>query len=460
MQALYGVLIAFLRLVVHVFFRQIEVVGREHLPDEGPVIFVGNHPNSLMDPVLIAISCGRKLHFLAKDTLFKQPHLKFILKTMGAVPVKRRQDHADGKLDNAGPFDALFALLEKGGACGIFPEGISHAESELAPLKTGAARIALGAAAKREGAAAPVRVVPCGLNYYRRTRMRSRVLVQFGAPIVIDAERLDAWKADERETVRVLTSDVEVSLRGLTINAPDWETLRVLDGVRRLYTSKARLALHQHAELTRRFLSHYEEFKDEPEVQQLFTDTKRFVEDLDALGLGERQLSEKLSFFGHGAKIFWHVMLLFVFAPFTLPGLVIHAPAFAVAVVAGDGLTKRRDVVATTKVMVTTLLVMLAYVVIALGLLLGLEPPTNYIASASAAVLLPFSAWATIRVFKRQSVIRRYMWVMLNLLALRAEIERLKAQREDLTKRVWGMVDRLASSQIERILPPDAKPTA
>jgi glycerol-3-phosphate O-acyltransferase/dihydroxyacetone phosphate acyltransferase len=285
--------------------------------------------------------------------------------------------------------------------------------------------------------------------------MRSRVLVQFGRPIEIDAARIDAWKADERPQVRKLTDDIELSLRGLTINAPDWETMRVLDGVRRLYTNNAKLRLYQHAELTRRFLNSYEEFKDEPEVSKLFTDVKRFVEDLDALGLSERQLSQDPSFFGHAGKIIWHGMLLMIFAPLTLPGLAIHAPAFAMAVVAGDGLTKRRDVVATTKVMVTTLLVMLAYVVIALGLLLGLEPPTNYAASAGAAVLLPLSAWATIRVFKRQTVIRRYMWVLLNLFALRAELVRLRDQQEELTKRVWGMVDRLANSQIERILPPD-----
>ena len=62
----YRVLAWFLRVVVRVFFRQIEVAGLENVPREGPVIFAGNHPNSLIDPILIITSCGRKVHFAAK----------------------------------------------------------------------------------------------------------------------------------------------------------------------------------------------------------------------------------------------------------------------------------------------------------------------------------------------------------------------------------------------------------
>ena len=142
----YRLLVSFLRLVTQVFFRTIEVVGTEHIPEEGPVIFTGNHPNSLIDPVLITTTCGRNVRFAAKDVLFQSRGLRFFLHTLGAVPIRRRMDHqGQASLDNTAAFDALFAVLKVGGAFGIFPEGISHARSELAPLKTGAARIALGA---------------------------------------------------------------------------------------------------------------------------------------------------------------------------------------------------------------------------------------------------------------------------------------------------------------------------
>ena len=66
----YRILAWFLRMVTRVFFRQVEVVGLENIP-AGPVIFAGNHPNSLIDPILIITTCRRKVHFAAKDTLFK-----------------------------------------------------------------------------------------------------------------------------------------------------------------------------------------------------------------------------------------------------------------------------------------------------------------------------------------------------------------------------------------------------
>src|SRR5664279_5068896 len=93
---LYRFLAWFLETITRVFFRQIEVVGLEHVPATGPVIFAGNHPNSLIDPILIITTCGRKVHFAAKDSLFKGRLMRAVLRGLGAVPIKRRDDR-DGK---------------------------------------------------------------------------------------------------------------------------------------------------------------------------------------------------------------------------------------------------------------------------------------------------------------------------------------------------------------------------
>src|ERR1700735_4937501 len=89
----YRVIAWLLRVATRVFFRQIEVVGLEHVPADGAVIFAGNHPNSLIDPVLIIATCGRKVHFAAKDALFKGRIMRWILGGLGAVPIKRKHDH-------------------------------------------------------------------------------------------------------------------------------------------------------------------------------------------------------------------------------------------------------------------------------------------------------------------------------------------------------------------------------
>jgi glycerol-3-phosphate O-acyltransferase/dihydroxyacetone phosphate acyltransferase len=131
----YRVLAWFLRLVTRVFFRQVEIAGLENVPTSGPVLFAGNHPNSLIDPILIITTCGRKVHFAAKDSLFKGRIMRAVLRGLGAVPVARKDDH-DGTRSSSAPkkerdagerknandaaFDNMFRVLGDGGAIGIF----------------------------------------------------------------------------------------------------------------------------------------------------------------------------------------------------------------------------------------------------------------------------------------------------------------------------------------------------
>lgn len=89
----YRLLAWFLRTITRVFFRQIEIVGLEHVPTTGPVLFAGNHPNSLIDPILIITTCGRKVHFAAKAQLFAGRLMRTVLRGLGAVPIKRRDEH-------------------------------------------------------------------------------------------------------------------------------------------------------------------------------------------------------------------------------------------------------------------------------------------------------------------------------------------------------------------------------
>ena len=251
-RVVYSVIVAFLRLVTRVFFRTVEVVGRDHVPREGAVVFVGNHPNSLVDPIVITTTCGRRVRFAARDGLFSTP-IRPILWALGSVPIRRKQDQAsaDAKLDNSEAFDALHAVLSAGDAFGIFPEGVSYTEPELQPLKTGAARIALSAVER--GIA--VTIVPVGLHYRRKQHFRGRVLVQFGRPIQL-RPAASAAEGTSREAARALTEDIELALRALTLNAKDFDTLRVLDGVRRLYVPEEReLSLAEEAEVTRRLVT-------------------------------------------------------------------------------------------------------------------------------------------------------------------------------------------------------------
>src|SRR6266536_681427 len=136
-----------LRIALRVYFRRIEVAGLENVPRDSPVIFVLNHPNGLIDPTFLLCLAPRRVSFLAKAPLFHMPVIGAIARAFEAIPVHRRQDTGADLAKNAETFDAARAVLVRGGTIAVFPEGTSHSDPKLRPLKTGTARIALGAAA-------------------------------------------------------------------------------------------------------------------------------------------------------------------------------------------------------------------------------------------------------------------------------------------------------------------------
>jgi glycerol-3-phosphate O-acyltransferase/dihydroxyacetone phosphate acyltransferase len=442
----YRLLRGLLRLSVRAFFRRIEVVGLENVPETGAVVFFGNHPNSLLDPALICCFCGRVVRFVAKDVLFRSPLLRPVLHAMGAVPVRRRADHGEEPLANELAFERLFAVLGAGGAIGIFPEGLSHDASQLARFKTGAARIALGARECHPGLA--VSLVPCGLTYMTPQRFRSSVLVQFGPPLEVTAPEDAALRADPRAAARELTERMEASLRALTVNAEDWETLRVLDGVRRLY-QPPRIRLDQRVELARRFATHYPSLRHEPEVERLYARVAGYLDRLASLGLSDRDLARELGP-GEGLRrLLRHLVLVLVWLPAALAGAAVHLPVGLLLGITGERLSPRKDVIGTTKFVAGFLLLALAY--LGLPALLGLRFGGRV--GAVALVLLPLSGYATLRVLERVVALQRLATTSLRLLSLRREVADLRRERAGLVDDVVDTVERFKPEGLEPLFP-------
>jgi glycerol-3-phosphate O-acyltransferase/dihydroxyacetone phosphate acyltransferase len=452
----YGVLAWFLRVVTRVFFRQIEIVGAEHIPATGPVLFAGNHPNSLIDPVLIITTCGRKVHFAAKDTLFKGRIMRALLRGLGAVPLARKVEH-DGKgaspPSDAGArdpaemarlndvaFDAMFEVLAGGGTIGIFPEGLSHDESQLAKLKTGAARLALGGAARAKRG---ITIVPCGLVFIHPKRFRSRVLVQFGPPLTITED-------EGPEAVKRVTGEIEGALRRLTINAPDWDTVRALDTVRRLYQPQE-ISIEDRVELARRFNTYYGAVAADPRVVAIMERVRAYQLELDELGLTDRELARDLSKLEVAARMLRHIVLVAWWLPLTIPAAPLHVPPLVFARIAGPRLTPRKDVVATTKMLIGMLLVLLAYAITIayIGWMWG------FWYGAFATVLLPLSGWATLRVLDRLRLVRRAFGVLARRFRFRGEVLRLREKRVKLSEDVIRVVSEIKPANLDALFPPD-----
>jgi glycerol-3-phosphate O-acyltransferase/dihydroxyacetone phosphate acyltransferase len=211
---------------LHWYYTDVVVQGAERIPAEGPLVIVSNHPNALVDALLVTTTLRRRVRLTAKATLFEHPLLAPLLRAVGVVPLRRAKDElatrregASSVARNTESFRQVTEALEQGGAVLVFPEGISHDEPALAPLKTGAARMALTASA---AGARGVRVLPLGLIFERKERPRSRVLVRVGEPIDVDA-----WRADARtDDADRLTADIDAALRHVTLNFASEERAR------------------------------------------------------------------------------------------------------------------------------------------------------------------------------------------------------------------------------------------
>jgi 1-acyl-sn-glycerol-3-phosphate acyltransferase len=212
-------------IVVSVFYRRIDVTGDSAWREPGrPTIVVANHTNALADPVVILAKLPGHPRFLAAGSWWKFAPARYLFKLAGVVPVFRQRD--GGTAANSASFAACHEALAEGATLAVFPEGELHHEPSIAPLKTGAARIALGAAA--DAGVPDVALLPVGIVYEDRGRFRSQTAVQVGAPVPVDPW-VERYRADPRATVRALTQEVARGLRAVTVNHESWDDLRLVD---------------------------------------------------------------------------------------------------------------------------------------------------------------------------------------------------------------------------------------
>ncbi len=437
--------ISLIHIIANTFFRRIDVVGIENVPADGPVIFAGNHPNALMDGFLLIAKCGRwPLHFMANAKLWEYRLLAPALNAIGAVPVYRREEH-DGEVDNQQAFEKLYEVIESGNCMGIFPEGISHAESQLVKLKTGTARIALSVTARGK---ANVKIIPCGLNYINRHRFRSQVLIEFGAPIVIDDQWVKDYQQDEQGTVRKLTEHLAAALTSVTLNAPDWRTLRFIQTARRLYKpASADLRPGEYVELSRRFVDGYLQAKEDPELQAFRDELENYQARLDMLDLKDFQLRQPVTLGRAFRKVMLRSLTMLALLPLAIPGALLHLPVGWIAATVGERFSYEMDDIATLKVFSTILLLPILYMVIAI--VVGVN--FGFWWAFIAVIALLFSSFASVRLIEAEVGLMGSMLSVLRLTRLGSEIDDLRATRAVLVGKIRALTNRLADPNMQRL---------
>lgn len=435
-----------IRVALKVFFRRIEVTGTEHVPPSGATLFCGNHTGSMLDPMMIITLSGRDVRFAAADVVFKTPILGFFMRKLKAVPIRRRQDHGGESVDNQSAFSAFFEVLDQGGALGIFPEGLSHSDSHMSAFKTGPARIAL--AAKDRTPDQPVYIVPCGFYYTNPGRFRSSVLLRFGEPMGIDSACLARWRTDERTEVRALTKTLEDAIGGLTVNAENWETIHLLNAVRRLY-QPANISLEQRVTLAHRFNALYPSVAQEPDVQEALKEVQRYVTWIHTLGLSDDQVRRGLTMGQRMGRGVSHFALLLMYLPLALVGAPIHAPLVLLLRWAGTKYAPRKDVIASTKFIGGLLVTLLVYAL--LGIITYLKLGAFYAGLIGA--LLPLSGLAFLRVVERVRSLAHLAKTTVDMVMLRRVMGLLRKERSELVEKVNRAINSHIPQDMERLFP-------
>ena len=203
-------------IALHWFYRDIRVVNGERIPVTGPLLIAVNHQNALVDSLIVGWIVPRQINMTAKATLTDNPLIAALFKILNVVPLRRVSDEAQ-KLNgspsdrsrNVSAFREIMNLLEKGGAVLIFPEGKSHNEAGLKPLKTGLARLALQA--RDESAVKGIKILPLGLVFENKATPGTIVGVHAGEVI-----EMDSWR---EKSHTVLTQEIADRLRAVSEEA-------------------------------------------------------------------------------------------------------------------------------------------------------------------------------------------------------------------------------------------------
>lgn len=228
-----GVTWVFRRLVVPAYFRDVEVTGEVPARDVRGRLFVSNHVNAILDPILVFVTAGCDISPVAKSTLWKVPGLAFLLGVVDSVRIVRRTDDPTkqgGSNDQV--FDEVAAWLQAGGNILIFPEGTSHNEPHLVLLKSGAARMLQRA--REIGPDDKLTVQSIALEFDDREQARSRVLLRYG-PV----RRAADFPAEGDAVVASFNEAIRRDLSEQLVEAPTWDAFRLLSRVAEMLANDA-----------------------------------------------------------------------------------------------------------------------------------------------------------------------------------------------------------------------------
>jgi len=413
---------------VQIFYKRIQVTGRNFVPHQGPIMVVANHPNGLLDPGLVWLGLNLKVGFLAKSTLFDNPVGKVTMEAFGAIPVYRSQDDNDTSLNDK-TFELCIERFGAGGSIVIFPEGVSHSDSKMRRLKTGAARIALQSADAHPDV--DLMILPVGLFYEAKEVFRSRVSLAVGEPIRVN-DYLEAFRAEGFEAATELTKQIDEAFGGLVLQADTteiWDGLvavaRWTDEVAAYDVEVARARAQELSQAYQRMLA-----ADPEHAESLIDEVQSFAHLLRSIGVDDPWDVEPPTSVN---RLFLGALTLALWSPAALVGVLSSWPLYrALRPIAVKMAGTERDIISTLKAILG--MVFLPVLWVSEAVILGYF--VHWIVGLLALFVLPACGYVAMRfgelVVARREILKAY-WIGATRSDVQAEI---RLRQEELAGRI------------------------
>ncbi|MEM8861756.1 MAG: lysophospholipid acyltransferase family protein [Chloroflexota bacterium] len=433
--------------LVKLYYPRLEVHGLEKIPADKPIMFVPNHPNGLLDPILIMMTMGRSVSFLAKSTLMGNSVGQLFLGAFAALPIFRMRDQgqAGGPADeddmrnkNEQVFSICRQILHNKGAMAIFPEGKTHSDSYLAEFKTGAARIALSAEAEANWQD-DVHIVPIGLWYEDKTIFRTSALVVVGDPYTIHDYR-EAYEADAYQTAHEMTDRLKADLDEVVLQAENNDLLAAIPAVARWVEPQFdELPLIEQHELTGEMIDAYGFIQTEQpkRLEDFSFEARKYARALYTLGIDDPwdlEIPEATK--GRPWRLLAFLILSF---PFALIGAFVSYFPYRMAKPAAiKALGDETSTISTVKLILGAIFILIGYIILAV--LVGIWMSSFWWGILSFIVFPALGYLALIwgEGFEEWSTLFSYHWLRLARTDL---VKALKKQREYLADQVRGALD-------------------
>ncbi|MBI1836494.1 MAG: 1-acyl-sn-glycerol-3-phosphate acyltransferase [Flavobacteriia bacterium] len=435
----------FLKLLVGIgirfYYKEVKVLNEHELNQvqNEPLIIVANHPNTLMDAMLVGFVCKQQIYFMAKGTLFNSKFKMWILRKFNMIPINRQGDGKVKGVSNQDSFEACYKILEEGKTLVVFPEGTSFLERQLRELKSGTARIALEAEARNKGGL-HLKVLPIGLNYLQAEKFRSSVLVNVGLKIEVSTY-LEEYQINSGKAAKKLTEKFRMGLERVLVHSESKEHETITDEIAEILSSKYIRTKESGVEGEVQFLKKIRDRIEELELTQpwkldeIKITIEKIKTELSALNLRPDFLDRRFRFQMFFRQLIFSIGLILIGFPVFIVGLVINVIPYKITDFIVPKLTKDIEYVAPLSVLLGLLLYPLDY-----GIIYYLT--ADYFANSVFEKLLYFSVFP-ISGLMAYSYMRYYIhikskWIyVFQMVSNRKKMLEIQEYRLILRKIIW-----------------------